>query len=65
LAKPNYSFAKRQREIAKKQKKEEKRLRKTGSEEVVVEGTPGLQVPADESTPLSLSLPKADDKPNP
>ncbi len=26
--KPNYGFAKRQRELAKKQKKEEKRLRK-------------------------------------
>ena len=33
MAKPNYSFAKRQREIAKKQKKEEKRLRKAGPEE--------------------------------
>ncbi len=28
--KPNYGFAKRQRELAKKQKKEEKRLRKAG-----------------------------------
>lgn len=28
LAKPNYAFQKRQRELAKKQKKEEKRLRK-------------------------------------
>lgn len=28
LAKPNYSFEKRQRELAKKRKKEEKRLRK-------------------------------------
>jgi len=28
MAKPNYSFAKRQRDLAKKQKKEEKRLRK-------------------------------------
>jgi len=28
MAKPNYSFEKRQREIAKKKKKEEKRLRK-------------------------------------
>jgi len=28
MAKPNYGFAKRQRELAKKQKKEEKRLRK-------------------------------------
>jgi hypothetical protein len=31
LAKPNYAFQKRQRELAKKQKKEEKRLRKTDS----------------------------------
>ncbi len=28
MAQPNYGFAKRQRELAKKQKKEEKRLRK-------------------------------------
>ncbi|MGE0799626.1 MAG: hypothetical protein AB7G13_14875 [Lautropia sp.] len=28
MAKPNYAFAKRQRELAKKQKLEEKRLRK-------------------------------------
>tara|TARA_B110000444_G_scaffold244764_1_gene264533 strand:+ start:119 stop:289 length:171 start_codon:yes stop_codon:yes gene_type:complete len=30
MAKPNYSFEKRQREIAKKKKKEEKRIRKLG-----------------------------------
>lgn len=30
MAKPNYSFEKRQRDLAKKQKKEEKRLRKQG-----------------------------------
>ncbi len=29
MAKPNYAFAKRQRELAKKQKKEEKTKRKT------------------------------------
>ena len=28
MAKPNYSFEKRQRELAKKRKKEEKRMRK-------------------------------------
>jgi hypothetical protein len=28
MAKPNYSFEKRQRELAKKKKKEEKKLRK-------------------------------------
>jgi hypothetical protein len=31
MAKPNYSFAKRQRDLAKKQKKEEKRLRKAAT----------------------------------
>ncbi len=30
MAKPNYSFEKRQRDIAKAKKKEEKRLRKNG-----------------------------------
>lgn len=30
MARPNYAFAKHQREIAKKQKKEAKRLRKAG-----------------------------------
>ena len=30
MAKPNYAFQKRQKEIAKKKKKEEKRLQKTG-----------------------------------
>lgn len=29
MAKPNYSFEKRRRELAKKQKKEEKRLKKS------------------------------------
>jgi len=32
MAKPNYAFAKRQRDLAKKAKKEEKRLRKAGAE---------------------------------
>ncbi len=31
MAKPNYAHAKRQRELAKKQKKEEKKLRKPGA----------------------------------
>ena len=30
MAKPNYAFQKRQKEIAKKKKKEEKRLQKAG-----------------------------------
>jgi hypothetical protein len=33
MAKPNYAFAKRQRDLAKKQKKEEKRLKKAGAAE--------------------------------
>jgi hypothetical protein len=33
MAKPNYAFAKRQRDLAKKQKKEEKRLKKAGANE--------------------------------
>lgn len=33
MAKPNYNFEKRQREIAKKKKKEEKRLQKAGVDE--------------------------------
>ena len=32
MAKPNYAFAKRQRDLAKKQKKEEKRAKKTSAE---------------------------------
>lgn len=31
MAKPNYAFAKRQRDLAKKQKKEEKQHRKIGT----------------------------------
>jgi hypothetical protein len=31
MAKPNYAFAKRQRDLAKKNKKEEKRLRKAAA----------------------------------
>jgi hypothetical protein len=41
LVKPNYAFAKRQRDVAKKQKKEEKRKRKLGSDEAApAEGAP-------------------------
>jgi len=32
VAKPNYAFEKRQKEIAKKKKKEEKRLQKAGAD---------------------------------
>jgi hypothetical protein len=33
MAKPNYAFAKRQRDLAKKQKNEEKRLKKAAAKE--------------------------------
>ena len=39
MAKPNYAFAKRQRDIAKKQKKEEKRLRKAAGKDPVMDDT--------------------------
>ena len=44
MAKPNYSYEKRQKEIAKKKKKEEKRLKKSAVEEIQpkdVEATSG------------------------
>lgn len=41
MAKPNYAFAKRQRDLAKKQKKEEKRQRKAATQpEPPAEGVP-------------------------
>jgi hypothetical protein len=40
MAKPNYSFEKRQRELAKKKKKEEKRQQKLKAKE---EGAPDQQ----------------------
>jgi hypothetical protein len=47
MAKPNYSFEKRQKEIAKKKKKEEKRLKKLGqnADEVQAEETPVTGAP--------------------
>lgn len=41
MAKPNYSFEKRQREIAKKKKKDEKQAKKIAEREVPKEDTPG------------------------
>lgn len=47
MAKPNYSFEKRQRELAKKKKKEEKRLKKLNqaTEENPTEKPPGAEAP--------------------
>ena len=55
MAKPNYSFEKRQRELAKKKKKEQKEKDKAGrklggagdGEAVPADGTDPAQVPAD------------------
>jgi len=48
VAKPNYAFAKRQRDLAKKQKKEEKRLRKAGTKPDQPQDVPPTP-PADEN----------------
>lgn len=47
MAKPNYSFEKRQKELAKKKKKEEKRLKKLdkGIEEAQAEHPPTSDSP--------------------
>ena len=51
MAKPNYAFAKRQRDLAKKNKKEEKRLRKAGAN----------QSPPPEGQPPVTDKPQATD----
>jgi hypothetical protein len=44
MAKPNYSFEKRQRELAKKKKKEEKRQQKLkAKEELAQDGQPAAE----------------------
>jgi hypothetical protein len=49
MAKPNYNFAKRQRDLAKEQKKEEKLARKkAAAEEGTVELDPNADIEADE-----------------
>jgi len=54
LPKPNYQFEKRQREQAKKRKKEEKALRKTGGP-----SEPGAPEPGDAAVaPLPALQPK-------
>ena len=53
MVKPNYAFAKRQRDLAKKQKKEEKRLRKSETSEAA----------PDTANSDASALPPADPKP--
>jgi hypothetical protein len=52
MAKPNYAFAKRQRDLAKKNKKEEKRLKKAGATETATA----------ETAPQETQPPAGDDK---
>lgn len=47
LAKPNYAFAKRQREAAKKQKKEEKQKRKAEERDATAAGEAAPTPPAE------------------
>lgn len=49
MAKPNYSFEKRQRELAKKKKKEEKRQLKLKAKE---DGAPDDSLAAEDDAPL-------------
>ncbi len=49
MAKPNYAFEKRQRELAKKRKKEEKRLQKAGVEDARSEDVPASSDTDDEA----------------
>ncbi len=52
MAKPNYAFAKRQRDLAKKQKKEEKAKRKAAADAArTPDGQDGA--PADDDTPAT------------
>ena len=51
MAKPNYSFEKRQRELAKKKKKEEKLQEKAARKNAVVSGSDPASVPDDAAAP--------------
>ncbi len=53
MAKPNYSFEKRQRELAKKKKQEEKRQRKAAEKSEKVSGPNEPEAPAADTPPLA------------
>ncbi len=53
LAKPNYSFEKRQRELAKKKKQEEKRQRKAAEKSEKVSGPSESEEPTAETPPVT------------
>jgi hypothetical protein len=52
LAKPNYSFEKRQRELAKKKKQEEKRQRKAAEKSEKTDGPNESEAPTAETPPI-------------
>ena len=56
MAKPNYQFEKRQRDLAKKKKQEEKRLRK-------LEKSAATDVVNPDQPEIAIQLPKAGDQP--
>ena len=58
MAKPNYSFEKRQRDLAKKAKQEEKRLQKLANKAAGINGEADIEAPestvgSQESTAVS------------
>ncbi|MFK7967403.1 MAG: hypothetical protein AB8C46_25865 [Burkholderiaceae bacterium] len=53
MAKPNYAFAKRQRDLAKQKKKEEKRLKKAAAN-----ATPEESAEPDQATPEQMPADK-------
>ena len=58
LAKPNYSFEKRQRDLEKKRKQEEKRLRKLAEKKPADDGS--AQLTSEESAPADANPAGAD-----
>lgn len=51
MAKPNYGFEKRQRDLRKKQKQEEKRQRKLAGKNAAKGGSAESEAPADQRDP--------------
>ena len=58
MAKPNYSFAKRQRDLAKKQKQEEKRLKKAAVAQGEQPAQDPADAPADEPAVVAVAQPE-------
>ena len=56
MATPNYSYEKRQRELAKKRKTEEKRQRKVNKPDGEIEGVEGAE-PAEGEVPVEGTAP--------